>query len=171
MSVHFGGTSGAVQAGENMFLTGVRGRQTLNAVAVPSVAATASEEASHPFLCAMAASTATAVVTGSVNGVPVVGPVNVGTSGTRYVYVVSSHTVDISSNGYVMPEFATTPTYSLASGSSVPADSNTAFHLLVATYLNGMKTSQVVTSSLFVRPRDDGTGSSTAVAYWWGGTT
>lgn len=158
------------QPGEGVRMTGVGDSRVISAEPVRAQAdAAVAAEASHPFLCGPSASSATPFVTGSINGVPVSGTVNVSTIGTQYVYAVTSHTVDISANGYVAPEFSGTPTYALASGSSVPTDTNSAFHLLVATYVDGNRTAQHVTGPLFVRPRDSGNGSSTAVAYWWGG--
>jgi hypothetical protein len=159
-----------LQSGEGVFLTGVRGRQTLHSersVAASKVSATGTT-APHPFLCPSSTdgSTASAVVSGTVNGVTVTNlSLVISATGTKEVYLDVTYTQDVSANNYVRG-FSGGITCALATGSSIPADTSTHLYRRVATYVSGVKTAQPIQSSMEVAARDDGTGTATTRAIW-----
>lgn len=156
----------ARQAGTNVQIegatsssVGVDGEQYFKA---PGSAATAT----HPFLCPATGGDDSVIEGGTVNGVSATGlTLDISTTGTQYVYLDVTMARDVSANGYVTG-FAGAITCALATGSSIPADSSTHLYRLVATYVDGVKTTQDIASSMEVAIRDNGSGSSTAVALW-----
>jgi D-serine deaminase-like pyridoxal phosphate-dependent protein len=133
---------------------------------VNDAAATASS--THPFKCPKATdgSTASVVVAGDVNGVTATNlSLTISNSGTKVVYVDVTYTADVTANNYVVG-FSGAITCALATGSSVPSDTSTHLYRHIATYVNGARTVQAVTTSLEVVVRDDGSGTSTATAIW-----
>lgn len=127
----------------------------------------------HPFLCPSRA-TADAPSTvegGTVNGVIVTGlDITISTIGTKYVYLVVTKSgggtlIASSASGWVTG-FTGVIAATLGTGSSIPADTNSALYRLVATYVDGVKTTQDTISSMMVAARDDQTSTSTAVILW-----
>jgi len=134
----------------------------------PAALAEAAAAVSYPFLCpdSTDGSTASAVVAGTVNGVPVTNlSLVISNSGTKYVYFNVTYTQELSTNNYVLG-FNSTITCALATGSSIPADTSTHLYRQIATYVSGAKTVQAIQSSMQVEARDDGTGSGKTRAIW-----
>lgn len=126
---------------------------------------------SHPFKCpgSTDGSTASTIVAGTVNGVSATGlSLTISNSGTRYVYLDVTLTLDITSNDYVIGFSGghSSITCAVATGGSIPADSDTHAYRKIAIYVNGTKTEQAIVSSMEVVARDDGTGSGTPVYIW-----
>lgn len=128
----------------------------------------AAATATHPFKCPAITdgSTASSIEPGTVNGVSATGlSLTISNSGTKYVYLDVTYTQDLTSNNYVIG-FSGAITCAVATGSSVPSDSSTHLYRQIATYVNGVKTTQDITSSMEVVIRDDGTGTATSTAIW-----
>lgn len=123
---------------------------------------------SHPFLAPSRASSSSVIQAGSVNGNLVTGsPVNIATEGTAQLYIRVTITLTISANGYVADNFASETAWIYQTGSIVPDNTSSFFYVPVATYSNGVKTVQHLTTNISLRPRDDGTGTSTPTAFYW----
>lgn len=122
----------------------------------------------HPFKCASQASSSTLVTAGTVNGVSATSLLlNVGTSGTRYIYLDVTMALDTSTNNYVTGfNGGYITSVSCKTGSNVPVDSSTHLYRQIASYVNGVKISQDITTSMEVVVRDDGTGTGKAIAIW-----
>jgi hypothetical protein len=128
----------------------------------------AASTSTHPFLCPTTTdgSTASVVVAGDVNGVTATNlSLTISNSGTKVVYVNVTYTADVTAHGYVVG-FSGAITCALATGSSVPSDTSTHLYRHIATYVDGTRTVQAVTTSLEVVVRDNGSGTSTATAIW-----
>jgi hypothetical protein len=122
----------------------------------------------HPFKCPgiTDGSTASSIVAGTVNGVTATNlSLTISNSGTKYVYLDVTYTRALSGNGYVTG-FSGAITAALATGSSIPSDTNTHLYRQVATYVSGTKTVQAIETSMQVEARDDGTGPGTTRAIW-----
>lgn len=125
----------------------------------------------HPFKCpgSTDGSTASSVEPGTVNGVSATGlSVTISASGTQYVYLDVALTLETTSNDYVIGFSGghASITCAVATGSSIPADSDTHAYRKIATYVSGAKTEQAIISSMEVVARDDGTGTGTPVYIW-----
>jgi len=130
--------------------------------------AAAAASSTHPFLCPKSTdgTTASSIVAGTVNGVTATGLTpTISNSGTVYVYLNVTVALDISAFGCVRG-FSTGVTCAVATGSSIPSDTSTHFYRQIATYVNGTRTVQAITTSMEVVARDDGTNTSKAVAIW-----
>lgn len=133
-----------------------------------NVSDSAATSAGHPFKCPNATdgSTASTITGGTVNGVSATNlSLTISNSGTKYVYVDVSYTQSLSANNYVQG-ISGAITCALATGSSVPSDTSTHLYRQIAAYVNGVKTSQDILTSMEVQVRDSGTGSSTSRAIW-----
>lgn len=84
-------------------------------------------------------------------------------SGTHYVMMTVSATLDATEQGYVLSTASIEVEISVVS--SIPADDKSGtYYRRIATFVDGVKTAQVVQNSLDLYMRDDGTGSSQANA-------
>lgn len=155
-----------LRPGGNVQLTGSGGVYTVSARPVPAVEeAVEEEEATHPFLCPDRAGDIT-VVGGTVNGVAATNLTpTVSSSGTQHVYLDVTYAQDLSSNNYVMG-FSGAISCAIGTGGSVPSDSSTHLYRLIATYVDGVKTLQAITTSMEVVIRDDGSGGAVSTAIW-----
>lgn len=144
-----------------------------------STAAAAQSTPTHPFLVTAFNDSGTwkyRVVSGTFNGnVPTLGgtALNAGTApvgtlgtGTKYVYLHISATLT-AAHDYVYT--FTFDDFKIESGSSVPNDDTAAgeYYIPLASFLNGVKTSQVVISSLGGFIEDDGNGASQGELYFY----
>lgn len=125
----------------------------------------------HPFKCPAQTdgSTASTVAGGTVNGVSATGLTpTISNSGTKYVYVTASFTLDTTANNYVTGFSGghSNITCAVGTGSSVPSSSTTAASRQIAKYVNGVRTEQNIVSNLEVVARDDGSGSGTPTFIW-----
>jgi hypothetical protein len=122
----------------------------------------------HPFRCPNSTdgSTASSVTAGTVNGISATSltPV-ISNAGTRHVYLNVSYSRALSGNGYVTG-FSGGITCAIGTGGSVPTDTTSNLYRLIATYVDGVKTTQPVTTSMEVVIRDNGSGSGTPTAIW-----
>ena len=112
----------------------------------------AAAAATHPFLCPTSTdgTASSTIVAGTVNGVTATNlSLVISNSGTKYVYIDVTFTRQLSANGYATG-FSGAITCAVATGSSVPSDTNTHLYRQIATYVSGTKTVQAVTSSLEV---------------------
>lgn len=117
-----------------------------------NVAESTAASSSHPFKCPKSTngSTASTIVAGTVNGVTATNlSLTISNSGTQHVYLDVSMTRNLSAAGYVIG-FSGAITCALATGSSVPSDSNTHLYRLAATYVDGVRTVQALTTSMEV---------------------
>lgn len=104
----------------------------------------------HPFKCPNTGGDGSVVVGGTVNGVAATGlTLDIGTSGTVHVYIQATYTSNITANGY-RDGFSAAITAALGTNTSVPSDTTSDAYRLVATYVDGVKTLQAVTSSMEV---------------------
>ena len=130
--------------------------------------ATAAAVVVHPFFTALSGTDYT-VESGTVGGItPTLGgdaldtlPQPTGTlslSGTEYIYFKVSATITAA---YGYAHTIVTNTVEVLDGSSIPADSKAAgvFYRKLATYVDGVKTSQDYSTSLSVSYCDDGTAT------------
>lgn len=159
-----------LRPGSNVQLNGYGGNYTFSARPVQAVEEVANETTvtTHPFKCPASTdgSTASSIEPGTVNGVSATGlSLTISNSGTKYVYLDVSYTQDLTSNNYVIG-FSGAITCAVATGSSVPSDTSTHLYRQIATYVNGVKTTQDITTSMEVVIRDDGNGASTSTAIW-----
>lgn len=121
----------------------------------------------HPFKCPATADGTITPTAGIVNGNVVTGTPSVSASGTQVVYVEVRMTLTTTAQGYVAGTFATETDWLYAVAGSLPADTSTRFYQAVATYVDGVLTTQHLQQHQRVRPRDDGSGTSNADAIWW----
>lgn len=123
--------------------------------------------ADHPFKCPATADGTITPTAGIVNGNLVTGTPSVSASGTQVVYVEVRMTLTTTAQGYVAGTFATETDWLYAVAGSLPANTSTRFYQAVATYVDGVLTTQHLQQHQRVRPRDDGSGTSNADAIWW----
>lgn len=121
----------------------------------------------HPFKCPATADGTITPTAGIVNGNVVTGTPSVSDTGTQVVYVEVRMTLSVTAQGYVAGTFATETDWLYAVAGSLPADTSTRFYQAVATYVDGVLTTQHLQQHQRVRPRDDGSGTSNADAIWW----
>lgn len=156
-----------IEVGAGLKKRGYGGAYILEAEEVTAVEQVAVTEADHPFKCPERASGAITPSAGSVNGNLVTGTPSVSGSGVQVVYVKVTMTLNVTDYDYVLDTFFTETAWAYGVASSLPADTTTAFYILCASYEDGALTLQNLERNMFVRPRDDGTGTTTPDAIWW----
>lgn len=151
LSVHFGGGSGAVQAGDGAYLTGVAGRRTVNTERQRAAAVVTEATETEGNL---SVDRTGHIVPGLIGGfMPTIGgtalsgaytPLSLTGSGTEHVICTLASTLTNPSGVFVTGLTITGAAFSIGSdpGPSGLVSSTGAFTLLFATFVDGVRTFQ-----------------------------